>query len=161
MRAAPLGPSVELPMGPRNDVPGGGDACGLHHWDLRWSSLWGHETCDVQKHTMKCRFPGILCVKLAWRRTKPYASVSTAILNIFFGGAPYGGTKRARGVPKWGCRPHAGGATGAFGGAPLWGHETREGCAETGCRQHAGGATGALGGAPYVATKRAMGPRNV
>ena len=21
------------------------------------------ETCDVQKHTMKCRFPGILCVK--------------------------------------------------------------------------------------------------
>ena len=21
------------------------------------------ETCDVRKHTMKCRFPGILCVK--------------------------------------------------------------------------------------------------
>ena len=26
------------------------------------------ETCDVQKHTMKCRFPGILCVKNNTRR---------------------------------------------------------------------------------------------
>ena len=30
-------------MGPRNAVPGWGDACGLRHWGLRWSSLWGHE----------------------------------------------------------------------------------------------------------------------
>ena len=22
------------------------DACGLRHWDLRWSSLWGHETSE-------------------------------------------------------------------------------------------------------------------
>ena len=39
------GPSVELPMGPRNAVLGGGDACEHPHWGLRWSSLWGHETC--------------------------------------------------------------------------------------------------------------------
>eukprot|EP00959_Pyramimonas_sp_CCMP1952_P363222 7606307-Pyramimonas_sp.AAC.1 len=38
MRAAPLGPSVELPMGPRNAVLGGGDACGLRYWDRQWSS---------------------------------------------------------------------------------------------------------------------------
>eukprot|EP00959_Pyramimonas_sp_CCMP1952_P231792 4844439-Pyramimonas_sp.AAC.1 len=43
MRAVPLGPSVELPMGPRSAALGGGTACGLCHWDLRWSSLWGHE----------------------------------------------------------------------------------------------------------------------
>eukprot|EP00959_Pyramimonas_sp_CCMP1952_P402575 8436224-Pyramimonas_sp.AAC.1 len=36
-------PSVELPMGPRNAVLGVGDACGLRHCDLRWSSVWGHE----------------------------------------------------------------------------------------------------------------------
>eukprot|EP00959_Pyramimonas_sp_CCMP1952_P293768 6144279-Pyramimonas_sp.AAC.1 len=22
------------------------DACGRSHWNLRWSSLWGHETCE-------------------------------------------------------------------------------------------------------------------
>eukprot|EP00959_Pyramimonas_sp_CCMP1952_P297644 6226620-Pyramimonas_sp.AAC.1 len=43
MRAALLRPSVELPMGPRSAVLGGGDACGLRHWDLRRSSLGGHE----------------------------------------------------------------------------------------------------------------------
>ena len=25
---------------------GVGDACGRSHWDFRWSSLWGHETCE-------------------------------------------------------------------------------------------------------------------
>eukprot|EP00959_Pyramimonas_sp_CCMP1952_P044800 935788-Pyramimonas_sp.AAC.1 len=44
MRTAPLGPSVEFPMGQRNAVLGGGDARKLRHWDLRRSSLWGHET---------------------------------------------------------------------------------------------------------------------
>eukprot|EP00959_Pyramimonas_sp_CCMP1952_P172907 3613290-Pyramimonas_sp.AAC.1 len=43
MRPVPLEPSVELPMGPRSAVLGGVDACGLCHWNLRWSSLWGHE----------------------------------------------------------------------------------------------------------------------
>ena len=46
MRMQPLGLSVGLPMGPRNAVLGGGDACGRQHWGLRWSSLWGHETCE-------------------------------------------------------------------------------------------------------------------
>jgi len=47
MRTSPLGPSVELPMGPRNARGvcrnGRGDACGHLHWGLRWSSQWGHE----------------------------------------------------------------------------------------------------------------------
>ena len=25
---------------------GGADACGHRHWGLRWSSQWGHETCE-------------------------------------------------------------------------------------------------------------------
>eukprot|EP00959_Pyramimonas_sp_CCMP1952_P145372 3043414-Pyramimonas_sp.AAC.1 len=36
--------------------------------------------------------------KLARRRTQPYAVVNTAIVKIFFGGAPYGVTNRMRGV---------------------------------------------------------------
>eukprot|EP00959_Pyramimonas_sp_CCMP1952_P196062 4099241-Pyramimonas_sp.AAC.1 len=43
MRVPPLGPSIELPTGPRNAVLGAGTACEFCHWDLRWSSLWGHE----------------------------------------------------------------------------------------------------------------------
>eukprot|EP00959_Pyramimonas_sp_CCMP1952_P277824 5807199-Pyramimonas_sp.AAC.1 len=43
MRTAPLGPSVELPMEPRNAALGGRTACELRHGCLRWSSLWGHE----------------------------------------------------------------------------------------------------------------------
>eukprot|EP00959_Pyramimonas_sp_CCMP1952_P249844 5223139-Pyramimonas_sp.AAC.1 len=35
-----------------------------------------------------------------------------------FGGAPYGATNRARGVPKCVWGRHAGAATGAFGGDP-------------------------------------------
>ena len=31
-------------MGPRNAALGGGNACELRHWDLRWSSLWGYAT---------------------------------------------------------------------------------------------------------------------
>eukprot|EP00959_Pyramimonas_sp_CCMP1952_P442181 9256936-Pyramimonas_sp.AAC.1 len=34
MRAAPLGP--------RSAVLGVGGACGLRHWDFRWSFLWSH-----------------------------------------------------------------------------------------------------------------------
>eukprot|EP00959_Pyramimonas_sp_CCMP1952_P048608 1015138-Pyramimonas_sp.AAC.1 len=44
MRPLPLEPSVELPLGQRNAVLGGVDGCGLCHWSLRWSSLWGRET---------------------------------------------------------------------------------------------------------------------
>ena len=73
MRAPPLGPSVELPMGPRNAVLGGGDACAPPYLDLRWSSLWVHET---------------LC--WVWRA---HAGTPTGT----FGGAPYGATKRRPG----------------------------------------------------------------
>eukprot|EP00959_Pyramimonas_sp_CCMP1952_P303289 6346568-Pyramimonas_sp.AAC.1 len=34
-------------MGPRNARLGEGDACGLRHGGLRWSSLCGHETCEA------------------------------------------------------------------------------------------------------------------
>eukprot|EP00959_Pyramimonas_sp_CCMP1952_P084307 1763410-Pyramimonas_sp.AAC.1 len=68
MRYPPLGPSVELPMGPRRAALCVADACGTPtgafggapygatkrftrcgrrmwypHWGLTWSSLWGHE----------------------------------------------------------------------------------------------------------------------
>ena len=51
MRVPPLGPSVELPMGPRNVVLGARDAYEFRHWDLRWSSLWGHETLHWAQET--------------------------------------------------------------------------------------------------------------
>eukprot|EP00959_Pyramimonas_sp_CCMP1952_P279949 5852997-Pyramimonas_sp.AAC.1 len=38
MWTPPLGHSVDLPMGPRSAVLGGGDACGHLHWGLTWSS---------------------------------------------------------------------------------------------------------------------------
>ena len=47
MRALPLWPSMELPMGPRKcegrAVLGKEDACDRGHWGLRWSSLRGYE----------------------------------------------------------------------------------------------------------------------
>ena len=61
---------------------GAGKACGRSHWGLRWSFLWGHETCEG-------------CAKMGWRR---HARSATGA----FGGAPYGATKRVRGVPEWG-----------------------------------------------------------
>eukprot|EP00959_Pyramimonas_sp_CCMP1952_P224161 4686919-Pyramimonas_sp.AAC.1 len=50
MRAPPLEPSVELLWGHEAcegcaDM-GGGDVCGHRAWDLRWSSLWRHKTCE-------------------------------------------------------------------------------------------------------------------
>eukprot|EP00959_Pyramimonas_sp_CCMP1952_P176440 3687317-Pyramimonas_sp.AAC.1 len=39
MWTPPLGPHVELPMGPRSAVLGGGDRCGHRHWGLKWSSV--------------------------------------------------------------------------------------------------------------------------
>ena len=57
-------------------------------------------------------------LQLAWRRTQPHAVVSATLVSPVFGGAPYGATKRVRGVPKRGCRPRAGGNSEALGGAP-------------------------------------------
>eukprot|EP00959_Pyramimonas_sp_CCMP1952_P245591 5133119-Pyramimonas_sp.AAC.1 len=47
MRTVPQGPSLELLLGPRSAVLGGGDACKLRHWNLRWRSLLGHEAPAV------------------------------------------------------------------------------------------------------------------
>eukprot|EP00959_Pyramimonas_sp_CCMP1952_P297292 6219680-Pyramimonas_sp.AAC.1 len=44
MRTPSPGQSVELRMGPRHAVLGGGDAREHRHWDLRWNSPWGRET---------------------------------------------------------------------------------------------------------------------
>ena len=68
-------------MGPRNAVLGGGDASEMRNGRLRRSSLWGHETCEG-------------CAEMGrWR----HANFPTGA----FGGAPYGATKRVRGLPKW------------------------------------------------------------
>eukprot|EP00959_Pyramimonas_sp_CCMP1952_P117690 2460413-Pyramimonas_sp.AAC.1 len=37
MRTPPLWAQVELPIGPRSAVLGGGGACGHRNWGLRWS----------------------------------------------------------------------------------------------------------------------------
>eukprot|EP00959_Pyramimonas_sp_CCMP1952_P471574 9498630-Pyramimonas_sp.AAC.1 len=46
--------------------------------------------------------------------------------------APYGATKRVRGVPTCGWGAHVGTGTVAFGGATHFGHEACEGCADMG-----------------------------
>ena len=79
-RTLPLGPSVELLMGPRNAALGGGTACEPPHWGLRRSSLWGHEPLPWVGET--------------------HARAATGA----FGGAPYGATKRC---PGWGNRMRA------------------------------------------------------
>eukprot|EP00959_Pyramimonas_sp_CCMP1952_P034592 725165-Pyramimonas_sp.AAC.1 len=65
MREQPLGPSLELPMGPRNAALRGGTARESSHWGLRWSSLWGHETlpwageppCESSHWGLRWSFP--------------------------------------------------------------------------------------------------------
>eukprot|EP00959_Pyramimonas_sp_CCMP1952_P327266 6851201-Pyramimonas_sp.AAC.1 len=52
--------------------------------------------------------------ELAWRRTQPYAVVSTAVVGIVFCGAPDG----PRSVVLGGGRARAGGDAGALCGAP-------------------------------------------
>ena len=68
-------------------------------------------------------------------------------------GAPYGATKRVRGVPRTACELRH----WDLRWSSLWGHETCEGCAKMGRVPHAGCATGTLVGAPYGATKRCAG----
>ena len=112
----------------------GRDACGHRHLGLRWSSLRGHETREG------C---ALLCGSDA-------AGGATGA----FGGAPYGATKRARGVPKWMAGAHAGTAGWAFGGAPCGATKRVRGVPKREAGTRAGTATWAFGGAP-------MGPRNV
>ena len=52
--------------------------CERSYWGLRWSSLCGHEACE------ECAEMGV----------EPHANAAIGA----FGGAPYGATKRVRGV---------------------------------------------------------------
>eukprot|EP00959_Pyramimonas_sp_CCMP1952_P145142 3039045-Pyramimonas_sp.AAC.1 len=67
---------MELRMGPRSAVLGGGDACGYFHLCFRWSSPWGH--------------------------VAPYwvgeTHVDTA--TVAFGGDPHGATKQCVGLGR-------------------------------------------------------------
>ena len=67
------------------------------------------------------------------------------------GGAPYGATKRVRGVPQWGGHRMRVFRHWDLRWSSLWGHETCEGCAKMGRVPHASSAIGTLGGAPYEA----------
>ena len=127
-------------MGPRNAVLGGGDACECSHWGLRWSSLWGLETREG-------------CAEIG--------GVTHAVAPTWaFGGAPYGATKRVRGMPNWVRWAHANAATGAFGGAPYGATKRVRGVPKWVRWAHANAATGAFGGAPDEATKRVRVCRN-
>ena len=55
-------------------------ACDPCHRGLRWGPLWGHDACEG-------------CAKMG---AVTHAVAATGTL----GGAPYGATKRVRGVPK-------------------------------------------------------------
>eukprot|EP00959_Pyramimonas_sp_CCMP1952_P201610 4216176-Pyramimonas_sp.AAC.1 len=87
-------------------------ACGLCHWGLRWSSLWGHEPCDgcaeMRGGPRMRSVPLGPSVELPvgprtvrgvcqneWQ--SPHATCAAGA----FGGASCGATNRVRGVPKW------------------------------------------------------------
>eukprot|EP00959_Pyramimonas_sp_CCMP1952_P001485 30526-Pyramimonas_sp.AAC.1 len=70
-----------------------------------------------------------------------------------FGGAPFGATKRLRGVPTWVARTHVDTATGACG-APLGATKRMKGVPTWVARTHVDTVTGAFCGVPY-------GPRSV
>eukprot|EP00959_Pyramimonas_sp_CCMP1952_P287344 6009444-Pyramimonas_sp.AAC.1 len=56
------------------------------HWDLWWSSLWGHEAREG-------------CAEMGGGNAcAAKANAATGAV----GGAPYGARKRVRGVPTWG-----------------------------------------------------------
>ena len=59
---------------------GARDACGRWHWGLRWSSLWGRETCEG-------------CAKMGGGAMRALPLGPSVEL-------PYGATNRLRGVPK-------------------------------------------------------------
>eukprot|EP00959_Pyramimonas_sp_CCMP1952_P226037 4727067-Pyramimonas_sp.AAC.1 len=76
----------DSPMGPRSSWGACRNRrrppCDFCHWDLTWSSLWGH-------------VPRGGCAEMPRNH---HASAASGTL----GGAAYGATKRVRGVPKWG-----------------------------------------------------------
>eukprot|EP00959_Pyramimonas_sp_CCMP1952_P257211 5374215-Pyramimonas_sp.AAC.1 len=61
---------------------GAASACERNHWGLRWSSPWGHGTCE------ECADMGAAgaCERSHWGLRW---------------NSRYGATKRARGVPRW------------------------------------------------------------
>merc|ERR1712190_669993 len=102
--------------------------CGLRHWDLRWSSLWGHETCEGCAK-MGPRMPcGLRHWDLRWSSLWGHETCE---------GCAKMGPRMPCGLRYWDPR-----------WSSLWGHETCEGCAKMGRRRHANCATGTLGGAP-------------
>ena len=124
------------PYGATKRCTGCGGACGLCHWDLRWGSLWGHETPPLVGD--------------------PHANCATGT----FGGAPSGATKRVRCVPKWVARTYANCATGTFGGAPSGATKRVRGVpkwARSRMQSRPLGPSWAFGGVPYGATKRCPG----
>ena len=78
---APYGATKRVRGVPRLTCGERGNACGLGHWGLRWSSLWGYET-------------------LYWACRKGHAVGGEPHMNPVtgaFGGAPDGATKRYTG----------------------------------------------------------------
>ena len=61
-------------------IPAAGALGGAQCWSLRWGSSWGHETCEGRAEV----------------DPSTHADPATGA----FGGAPYGATKRVRGVPE-------------------------------------------------------------
>ena len=141
MRTPPLEPSVELPMelrSVRGVCRSGPEYAGeARHWSIRWSCPWGRQM-------------GEGCAEMD---PSTHARRATGA----FGGAPYGPTKRVRGVPKWRRRSHANPATGAFGKAPYGAAKRVRGVPKWRRRRHA---TWAFGGSPYGATNRVRVCRN-
>ena len=173
MRTLPLGPSMELPMGPRNGRGGaegdpsthvnpatgafGGAPYGIikrvrgvpkSTWDACEPCHWGLRWSSLWGHEA--------CEGCAEMGGGTHANPATGTL----GGAPYGATNRVRGVPKWGSMGGADACEHPHWGlrwSSLWGHEPSEWCAKMGRSPHANPATGAFGGAPYGATNRVRG----
>eukprot|EP00959_Pyramimonas_sp_CCMP1952_P094563 1978072-Pyramimonas_sp.AAC.1 len=90
MRAAPLGPSVELNMGPRSAVLGVGDACRLCHWGPQWSSLRATQRCAGRGRRMRAAPRGPSVEPLIGSRS----AAPRGGANGIFGGVPSGATKR-------------------------------------------------------------------
>eukprot|EP00959_Pyramimonas_sp_CCMP1952_P238351 4980819-Pyramimonas_sp.AAC.1 len=86
-------------MGPRSAALGGGDACGLRHWDPRWGSRWRHmrprnivlrvgDACGLRR--WGTRWTSFRVHEPLYWVWDTHAGCATAT----FGGAPYGATKR-------------------------------------------------------------------
>ena len=115
---------------------GGGDACGLRHCDLRWSSYGATK-----------RVRGVLKLVAETHEATPTGALV---------GVPDEATKLVRGVPTWVAGTHVATLTGALGGTPFYGVTKRvRGVPKWVAGTHA--AIWALSGAPNGATKGGTG----